>query len=125
GAVTSGAADARSVNVTMRSATGRLSGIVQQQDADGKIAGPAPNVQVTASSGRAQYSVTTASTPASQVGRFVLDGLPPGTYTVTFSRKGTRPTSQIVTVAAGQERRLNPVLVSPASVGGSVRAGGA
>ncbi|MCL3861864.1 carboxypeptidase-like regulatory domain-containing protein [Actinotalea sp. K2] len=121
GGVTTGAPSASAVDVRMRLSTARLFGTVRQSDAGGVIVGPASNVQVVASSGQAQFVVTSASTPASSAGSFVLEGLPPGTYTLTFSRPGTRPTSSIVTLVAGQEQRVDPVLVSPASISGRVR----
>lgn len=124
GRVTAGAASAGQVDATMRPATARLAGLVRQSDAAGAVVGPAPNVLVTASSGAQQLAVTTASTPADAAGTFVLEGMTPGTWTVTFSRPGTRPTSMIVTLTAGEERRLEPVLVSPASIGGRVTQGG-
>lgn len=123
GRVTTGASSASEVDATMRPATARLTGVVRQSDAAGAVVGPAPNVVVTASSGPAQLAVTTASTPAAAAGTFVLEGLAPGTWTVTFSRPGTRPTSTIVTLVAGQERVLEPVLVSPASISGRVTQG--
>ena len=43
---------------------------------------------------------------------------------MTFSRKGTRSSSSIVTLTAGQTATLNPQLVSPASISGTVRANG-
>ena len=124
GHVTAGASSATAVSVTMRPATAQLVGTVTQSPAGGGTATPTGNVQIAASSGQAQFAVTSASTPPSAVGSFVMQNLPPGTYTVTFSRKGTRPTSMIVTLVAGQVQTLNPVLVSPASIAGVVdRAG--
>ncbi len=120
GHVTAGAASATSVDVRMRLATAQILGTVTQSPAGGGTATPAGNVQVSASSGQAQFSVTSASTPAGSVGSFVMEDLPPGTYTVTFSRKGTRPTSMIVTLTAGQVQRIDPVLVSPAAISGVV-----
>lgn len=124
GAVTAGASSATAVDVRMRLATAQITGTVTQSPAGGGTATPAGNVQISASSGQAQFTVTSASTPASAVGSFVMQGLPPGTYTVTFSRKGTRPTSMIVTLVAGQVQRINPVLVSPAAISGVVSQAG-
>lgn len=124
GHVTAGAPDAASVDVRMRLATAQIVGTVTQSPAGGGSATPAGNVQITASSGQADFTVTSASTPAGRVGAFAMQDLPPGTYTVTFSRKGTRPTSMIVTLSAGQVRTINPVLVSPASIGGVVTKAG-
>ena len=123
GTVTSGAASASALDVRMRPANGSLSGTVRQEAASGP-AQPAGNVSVTASSGTVRRTVTTASTPQSGVGRYALDDLPPGTYTVTFTRSGTRSVSQIVVVHAGQAAELSPVLVRPASVRGTVTSGG-
>lgn len=120
GTVTAGAASATAVDVKMRPATAQIVGTVSQSPAGGGTATPAGNVQISASSGQAQFTVTSASTPAGSVGTFAVQGLPPGTYTVTFGRKGTQPTSTIVTLAAGQVQRLNPVLVSPAAISGVV-----
>ena len=122
GNVSSGAPSATQVNATMRAADGSISGVVSQSATSGATV-PVGNVTVTVSSGTTQRAVTTASTPASAVGRYVVDNLPPGTYTVTFSRAGTRATSTIVVLAASQDRVLSPVLVAPASISGTVRQG--
>ncbi|WP_448071458.1 carboxypeptidase regulatory-like domain-containing protein [Georgenia yuyongxinii] len=123
GNVTAGAAAPDRVDAAMRSATATLRGTVEQyKDAGRKEKAPAPNVQVTASSGTAQYAVTTAST--GDVGAFVIEDLPPGTYTVTFARRGTSPVSEIVTLEAAQVYPMNPVLVAPASITGTVTAEG-
>ena len=124
GHVTAGAPSATQVNVQMRLATAKILGTVTQSPAGGGTATPTGNVQISASSGQAQFTVTSASTPENAVGSFVMQGLPPGTYTVTFSRKGTRPTSMIVTLVAGQVKTINPVLVSPAAISGVVDKGG-
>ncbi len=123
GRVTSGAASAAALDVTLRPATGTLTGVVQQRDAAGTPR-PAGNVTVTVSSGTVIRTVTTASTPAADVGRYALAALPPGTYTATFARPGTRSVSQIVVVRAAQDATLSPVLVRPASVRGRVASSG-
>lgn len=119
GNVTSGAPSATQVNATMRAADASISGVVSQAGTTG-TAVPVGNVTVTVSSGITQRTVTTASTPTSQVGRYIVEALPPGTYTVTFSRAGTRPTSTIVILSASQDKILSPVLVAPARIFGRV-----
>ncbi|MEP7763343.1 carboxypeptidase-like regulatory domain-containing protein [Sanguibacter sp. 25GB23B1] len=123
GTVSTGASAVSGVDVAMRVSSARIVGVVSQA-ALGGAPQPAGNVQVTASSGTSTFSVTSASTPEAARGSFVLENVPPGTYTVTFSRKGTRSTSSIVTLTAGQTATLNPQLVSPASISGTVRANG-
>ncbi|SEE66050.1 carboxypeptidase regulatory-like domain-containing protein [Ruania alba] len=110
---------ATSIDVALRSATASLSGQVRQTRGDGP-AQPVGNVVVTVSSGAADRVVTTASVPAAEVGHYRIDNLPPGTYTVTFTRSGTRPTSEIIELDAAQHRTLDPVLVAPARIEGTV-----
>ena len=66
------------------------------------------------------YTVTTASTPSGEVGLFEIRNVEPGTYTLSAARKGTRPTSVIVTVTAGQVLDVDPVLIPPATLSGTV-----
>ncbi|WP_028050770.1 carboxypeptidase regulatory-like domain-containing protein [Cellulomonas sp. URHD0024] len=119
GNVTSGAPSASQVDATMRAADASISGVVSQTASPGESV-PVGNVTVSVSSGITQRTVTTASTPESQVGRYIVGQLPPGTYTVTFSRPGTRPTSTIVVLSAAQDKILSPLLVAPARITGTV-----
>jgi len=121
GTVTAGATSATSVDVSMRAATGSISGTVRQPPTRDAAPAPVGNVRVTVSSGTVQRVVYTASTPAGSVGQYVLDGLDPGTYTVTFSRAGTRATSEIVQLAAAQDAHVSPTLVASARISGTVR----
>jgi hypothetical protein len=73
-------------------------------------------VTVQLSSGSATYSVTTASVPASDQGRYLVENVPPGTYTVSVSRSGVSPTSTILQLAAGQVRDYSPVLAAAAAI---------
>lgn len=123
GLVSTGSSAVTSIDASMRAATGRITGTVTQTATGTGTSDPAANVQVTATSGAATFAVTSASTPVANRGSFVLENLPPGTYTVTFSRKGTRSMSSIVTLAAGQHVQLTPNLVSPASIGGRLTLG--
>lgn len=123
GSVTAGAASASSVNTTMRSSTATLTGRVTQTRGEGP-AQRVGNVVVTISSGTVQRVVTTASTPSGDVGFYRVENLPPGTYTVTFARSGTRTTSEIVVLSAAEVRTLSPVLVAPARITGTVTLAG-
>jgi 5-hydroxyisourate hydrolase-like protein (transthyretin family) len=108
------------IDVAMTSAFAEISGVVSQRSADGTTA-PAGEATVTLSSGSDTYTVTSASQPESATGSYRVGGVVPGTYTLSVSRRGTSPTSIIVTVAAGQSLIQNPVLIPPASITGLVR----
>jgi hypothetical protein len=101
------------IDVSMESATAVLFGTVTQQD--GTALG---NITVAVTAGTTTYAVTSATTPTP--GAYEVDGIAPGTYTVSFTRPGGLPTSQIVTLAAGQRVPLNPVLAVAASISGTV-----
>lgn len=123
GRVTAGASSATAVDATLRLADASLSGTVKQS-ASGSEATRVGNVTVTVSSGTTERTVTTASTPASDRGYYEIDNLPPGTYTVTFTRSGTATTSTIITLTAGEHRTYSPVLVAPARISGTVTVAG-
>lgn len=120
GTVTAGASSATSVDVTMRFATAQISGVVRQPAVVDGTPERVGNVRVVVSSGSTQRVVHTATTPTKAVGSFHVGGLEPGTYTVTFSRAGTRATSEIVVLAAAETRDVSPVLVAPARITGTV-----
>jgi hypothetical protein len=75
-------------------------------------------VAILLSSGNTSYQVTSASVPTA--GAYEIDGIIPGTYTVSFTRTGGAPTSSIVTLTAGQRLEDNPVLNAAASIYGHV-----
>ena len=79
---------------------------------------PLGNVTVLLSSGNTSYQVTSATIPSP--GAFEIDGVIPGTYTISFTRQGGQPTSSIVTLVAGQRLQDNPVLNPAASIAGYV-----
>jgi 5-hydroxyisourate hydrolase-like protein (transthyretin family) len=116
GTPTSGAGP---ITVAMTSAFAQISGVVSQRSSDGSTA-PAGEATVTLTSGADTYTVTSASEPDSAVGSYRVGGVVPGTYTLSVSRRGTSPTSVIVTVAAGQSLVQNPLLIPPASITGLV-----
>jgi hypothetical protein len=62
--------------------------------------------------------------PAEHLGRYYIGHVAPGTYTMSVVRKGTSPTTVIITVTAGQNLDYNPVLIAPASVSGTVTSAG-
>ncbi len=115
-----GSVGSTGINVAMTSAFAEITGVVSQRSADGSTAA-AGEATVTLSSGSDTYTVTSASEPASATGSYRVGGVVPGTYTLSVSRRGTSPTSIIVTVAAGQTLTQNPVLIPPASITGLVR----
>ncbi|MET0866369.1 MAG: carboxypeptidase-like regulatory domain-containing protein, partial [Nakamurella sp.] len=107
------------ITVAMTSAFAQISGVVSQRDPSGSTQ-PVGEAAVTLSSGADTYTVTSASEPASAIGSYQVGGVVPGTYTLSVNRRGTTPTSVIVTVVAGQALVYNPVLIPPASITGTV-----
>ena len=116
---------ANSISVAMTSAFAVISGVVSQLESDSSTQ-PVGEALVSLSSGTDAYAVTSASQPADAVGQYLVGGVKPGSYTLAVSRRGTSPTSVIVTVVAGQALTYNPVLIQPASIAGTVtdRSGG-
>jgi hypothetical protein len=101
------------IDASLVSQTGAVFGTVTQQN--GQALG---EVDVLLSSGTASYEVDSATIPT--LGAFEIDGVTPGTYTISFTRRGGQPTSSIVTVVAGQRLQFNPVLNPAASISGTV-----
>ena len=110
------------ITTTMRSSTATLSGVVQQKVTRASTApsNPIGEATVVLSNGTSSYTVTTASLPASAMGGYQIEGIPPGTYTVSVSLGGVSPTSQIITLSAGESATFNPKLDPAASISGTV-----
>lgn len=114
------------IEVALQPATAVVKGVISQPAAAGASAGsPVGEVTVQLSSGTATYSVITASVPSADTGRYRIEDVPPGTYTVSVSRNGVSPTSTIMELRAGQVRDFSPVLAAAASVTGTVVQGSA
>ena len=109
------------IAVSMRSATAVVRGTVSQRaaNAEGQPV-HAGEVQISLVSGTSSFAVTSASKPDDRLGQFEIDGVPPGTYTLSVNRRGTRPTSSIITLTAGQLKVVNPLLAAPAQISGLV-----
>jgi len=106
------AANARNVSATLKAATAVISGTVRSPS------GPAPGVAVELSDGTTILQVRTADDPP---GAYVLAGVPPGTYTLTFRQTGAVPRSVLLTLAAGEARTVDVTLDPQASISGTVR----
>lgn len=118
------AVDKQGLRVTMQPSTAILEGTIKQRGGSGgsaSTASPSGEVTVELSTGTSTYTVTTASVPADLVGQYRIQGLPPGTYTVSVSRNGVSPTSEIIQLRAGQVRNYSPTLAAPAQITGLVR----
>ncbi len=101
------------IDASLVSQTGAVFGTVKQQD--GQALG---EVAVLLSSGSTSYQVVSATVPT--LGAYEIDNVTPGTYTISFTRRGGQPTSSILTVVAGQRLPFNPVLNPAASISGTV-----
>ncbi len=115
----------KGLRVTMQPSSATVEGRVRQRVGSGTR--PIGEVTVSLSSSTANYTVTTASVPADNAGRYRIEGVPPGTYTVSVSRGGVTPTSTLLVLKAGEVRTYSPILAEPASITGSVvqKVGGA
>jgi hypothetical protein len=101
------------LDVVMQLATAAIYGKVTDLRGDA-LAGIGVNVV----SGTTSYAVTSANVPV--MGEYEIDGITPGTYTVSFTQPGALPTSSVVTLAAGQRLVYNAVLSQAASIDGYV-----
>jgi hypothetical protein len=113
-----GHTDAAHVDASLSIATATISGTVAEAKAADQGGKPLAGVEVVVSSGTKTYKVTSASIPTE--GAFEIGGIPPGSYTVSFNRRGTRSTSSLVTLRAGERKTLNPALDAVASIVGRV-----
>ncbi len=68
--------------------------------------------------------MVTASLPTALKGQYHLDQVPPGTYTVSVTRSGVRPTSSIIEIVAGVDLDYSVELAEAASISGLVRNNG-
>jgi hypothetical protein len=127
GNVTPGSLGARitseGITVSMQSATASISGTISQPGGGtvcNKKTSALGEATVSFSSGSSQYSVTSASV-APNCGKYRVEQLPPGTYTMTVTAgSGTSPSSQVITLAAGDDVVKNVALPQPASMAGTV-----
>lgn len=113
------------IKVSMVTATAELYGftVTQAENIDSGVG----ETLISLSNGAQQLAMTSSSTAVSpgaglpaHAGAYHFDNVPPGTYTVTVSRHGTRPTSQIVQLVAGDVVDKNLTVALPISICGTV-----
>jgi hypothetical protein len=100
------------VDATMPPAAGTVEGLVAAEETGSGVG----EVNVSLSNGASTFNTVSATIPA---GRYQIGGVPPGTYTLTFNRRGAQPVSDIVNVGTGTLTR-NPVVGKPARIHGTV-----
>ncbi len=119
-----GRRDVSGVDATLGAATGAVQGTVREQfidpDTQQQVTQGVGEVSVTLSGGPSTYQTKTASNPASLLGSYSLSSVPPGTYSITFSRTGAASVSYIISVTAGQVTTQDTLIDHPASIIGSV-----
>lgn len=113
------------IKVSMVTATAELYGFTVTSADD--ISTGVGETLISLSNGTQQLSMTSSSVAVSpgaglpaHAGAYHFDNVPPGTYTVTVSRHGTRPTSQIVQLVAGDVVDKNLTVALPISICGTV-----
>lgn len=84
-------------DVVLASTVGRITGRVFDADSGAPISG----VELVVSDGENIRETTSASAPASEVGRFSLSGLTPGVYTITATRPDDGTTTVLREVVGG------------------------
>ncbi len=108
------------IETVMRSSSAVVRGVVRQPDSGGVLR-RVGEVTVQLSSGTTSFTVVAASVPADRRGWYRIENVPPGTYTVSVSRPGVRPTSDIIHLTAGEDEEYHPQLLKAASLKGVVK----
>ncbi len=111
--LTTNSANLTGVDADLAPQTASVYGTITQTDGQ-----PVHQVTVLLSSGTNSYQVISADSPTA--GAYEVDGVAPGTYTISFSRQGGQPTSSILTLSAGQRFQYSPQLSPAASIYGTV-----
>ncbi|MBV9098768.1 MAG: carboxypeptidase regulatory-like domain-containing protein [Frankiaceae bacterium] len=113
------------IKVSMVTATAELYGFTVTSDNDTNTG--VGETLISLSNGAQQLAMTSSSVAVSpgpnlpaHAGAYHFDNVPPGTYTVTVSRHGTRPTSQIVQLVAGDVTYKNLTVALPITICGTV-----
>jgi len=104
------------VNAVMPPAAGSISGRVTSPKKPGGVG----EVNVALSNGTSTFQTVSASGPGGMEGRYELDEVPPGTYTLTFTRVGASPVSFIVNVTVDQPVAQDAFVGEPALIKGTV-----
>lgn len=118
GSVSGTASASGAVDVAMRSSFATVHGTVRQETDTGVQ--PAGGASISLTSGTNTYAVTSASTPSASVGQYEIGGVVPGTYTMSVASRGTSPSTEIITVTAGQDLSQDVQLIKSASINGTV-----
>jgi len=83
--------------------------------------GPVGGVTVAVSDGQVSLTSRSADRP---LGAYEIRNVPPGTYTVTFSRPGSTAQTILATVTSGEVKTLNIEVATRASISGTIHGGG-
>lgn len=109
---------AGSASLRMIATVGSVSGAVGVRERGETSPSPAGGVTVTLTSGDTALETVTADLPADQVGTYRFARVPTGSYTITFSRPGSLPVVQRVTVQADTTTAVDADLEPRAAVVG-------
>jgi 5-hydroxyisourate hydrolase-like protein (transthyretin family) len=109
-----GTNDVTSVDASLTPAGAIIKGTVTDEN------GPVGGVAVAVSDGQVSLTSRSADRP---LGAYEIRDVPPGTYTVTFSRPGSTAQTILATVTAGEVKTLNIAVATRASISGTIHTG--
>ncbi|MDH3755574.1 MAG: carboxypeptidase-like regulatory domain-containing protein, partial [Acidimicrobiia bacterium] len=109
------------IDAVLGAAVGVISGTVSSPTSSPGVTpvvnGPTGGVTVSLTDGVTTLETLVADDP---IGRYEIDNVPPGTYSITFARPGSSPVTQLVSISPGEALPLDVVIGRQASISGLV-----
>jgi hypothetical protein len=115
--------DATGVSASLPDATGAVQGVVYEETipAVPHTSTAVGEVDITLSDGVSTFHTTSETKPVpTDSGDYIIPHVKPGTYTLTFNRRGAGLKAFIVSIVAGQTLTQDVAVNKPASISGTV-----